>query len=133
MPPKPRKYNQSLSNLAETLVGMRARSKRTQAEVAAKMGTTQTAIARLESGRQSPSVDTLQNYARANGYCLEIGFLASGDADPRTGCILVIDGSPNSIPALRRPRISVVKGDADDMGDNRPAACGKGHKQAFEG
>lgn len=63
----------------------------TQAQVAAQMATTQTAIARLESGRQSPSVQTLENYAHANGFCLEIGFVRSSDPATRTGCILLID------------------------------------------
>lgn len=46
----------------------------TQAEVARRVGTTQSAIARLESGarKHSPSIATLQRYARALGYRLEI-------------------------------------------------------------
>ena len=46
----------------------------TQAEVAARVGTTQSAIARLESatGKHSPSIATLQRYARALGYRVEI-------------------------------------------------------------
>lgn len=49
----------------------------TQAEVAARVGTTQSAIARLESGarRHSPSVATLQKYARALGYRVELKFV----------------------------------------------------------
>jgi transcriptional regulator with XRE-family HTH domain len=52
----------------------RAASGLTQAEVAARVGTTQSAIARLESAtpRHSPSVATLQRYARALGYRLEV-------------------------------------------------------------
>ena len=46
----------------------------TQAELAARVGTTQSAIARLESGtpKHSPSIVTLQRYARAMGYRVEI-------------------------------------------------------------
>ncbi len=46
----------------------------TQAEVAARVGTTQSAIARLESAepRHSPSIATLQKYAKALGYRLQI-------------------------------------------------------------
>ena len=45
----------------------------TQAKVAERMGTTQSAIARLESGhgRNSPSLSTLRKYARALGLKLE--------------------------------------------------------------
>ena len=52
----------------------RARSGLTQADVAARVGTTQSAIARLESGarKHSPSIATLQRYARALGLRLEI-------------------------------------------------------------
>jgi transcriptional regulator with XRE-family HTH domain len=52
----------------------RARAGLTQAEVARRVGTTQSAIARLESGTRhhSPSVATLQRYARALGYRLQI-------------------------------------------------------------
>lgn len=52
----------------------RSASGLTQAEVAARVGTTQSAIARLESpsSSRSPSVVTLQKYARALGYRVEI-------------------------------------------------------------
>ena len=46
----------------------------TQAEVAKRIGTTQSAVARLESGKgkHSPSLATLQKYANALGYRLEL-------------------------------------------------------------
>lgn len=46
----------------------------TQAQVAERVGTTQSAIARLESAasKHSPSIATLQRYARALGYRVEI-------------------------------------------------------------
>jgi transcriptional regulator with XRE-family HTH domain len=52
----------------------RAEAGLTQAEVAARIGTTQSAIARLESAepRHSPSIATLQKYADALGYKVEI-------------------------------------------------------------
>jgi transcriptional regulator with XRE-family HTH domain len=45
-----------------------------QAEVAEKMGTTQSAVARLESGRgkHSPSLATLRKYANALGYRIDL-------------------------------------------------------------
>jgi len=45
-----------------------------QAEVAKKMGTTQSVVARLESGRgkHSPSLATLRKYARALGYRIDL-------------------------------------------------------------
>jgi transcriptional regulator with XRE-family HTH domain len=52
----------------------RTESGLTQAEVAARVGTTQSAIARLESAelKHSPSIATLQKYAKALGYKVEI-------------------------------------------------------------
>lgn len=46
----------------------------TQAEVAERIGTTQSAVARLESGRgkHSPSIATLEKYANALGCRLEL-------------------------------------------------------------
>lgn len=60
--------------LLDELLRARAQSGFTQAEVARLAGTTQSAIARLESAlrRHSPSIDTLQKYARAIGYRVEV-------------------------------------------------------------
>jgi len=57
----------------------RAETGLTQAEVAARVGTTQSAIARLESAepKHSPSIATLQKYAKALGYKVEIRLVKS--------------------------------------------------------
>ena len=59
--------------LVEALVTARTAAKLTQAEVAQRLGTTQSAIARLESGRVSPSFATLRRYAEATGTRLTVG------------------------------------------------------------
>jgi len=61
----------------EEVLKARAAAGLTQAEVAARIGTTQSAIARLESptSRRFPSVETLQKYARALGCRVEIKFV----------------------------------------------------------
>jgi predicted transcriptional regulator len=46
----------------------------TQVELAKRMGTTQTAIARLESGRVAPKTSTLQRFADAIEWRLVIDF-----------------------------------------------------------
>ncbi len=58
----------------DELLKARTASGLTQAELAARVGTTQSAIARLESGtpKHSPSIVTLQRYARAMGHRVEI-------------------------------------------------------------
>lgn len=54
------------------LVGARARAGLSQAELARRMGTTQSAIARLEGGKVMPSLATLRRYAEATGSRLDI-------------------------------------------------------------
>lgn len=63
----------------------RAAAGLTQAEVAARIGTTQSAIARLESAeaKHSPSIATLQKYAKALGYRVRIR-LVKGEPKPPT-------------------------------------------------
>jgi DNA-binding XRE family transcriptional regulator len=51
--------------LARELITARVRAGFTQAELARRMGTTQSAIARLESGARLPSVKTLLRFAKA--------------------------------------------------------------------
>lgn len=60
--------------LAEALIKARGAADMTQEDVAQAMGTTQTVIARLESGRQMPSTRTLQRFAQATGSRLRISF-----------------------------------------------------------
>lgn len=60
-------------SLAHALIEARARAGLTQEQVAARMGTTQATIARLEGG-QKPSTRTLERFARATGHRLRITF-----------------------------------------------------------
>jgi ribosome-binding protein aMBF1 (putative translation factor) len=60
--------------LVGAMMEARARAGLTQAQVARRMKTTQTAIARLEGGRIKPSTRTLERYAKATGHRLVIGF-----------------------------------------------------------
>jgi DNA-binding XRE family transcriptional regulator len=53
--------------LAKTLIQARVNAGLTQLQVAEKMGTTQSAIARLESGSSLPSIKSLYRYAGAVG------------------------------------------------------------------
>lgn len=58
--------------LANALIGARANANLSQAELAEKMNTSQSAIARLESGRTWPSTRTLRKLADATGTKLRI-------------------------------------------------------------
>lgn len=51
--------------IARALIAARARAGLNQAQLAAKMGTTQSAIARIEGGRHLPSMKTICRYAEA--------------------------------------------------------------------
>jgi ribosome-binding protein aMBF1 (putative translation factor) len=62
--------------LAEALIGARALAGLTQAELAARMGTTQSAIARMEGGKGRPSTTTLAKVAKATGTKLRVRFVA---------------------------------------------------------
>jgi DNA-binding XRE family transcriptional regulator len=66
--------------LAAALINARTEARMTQAQVAEAMGTTQAAVARLESGRAMPSTRTLERYARATGTRLRIMFERTPDA-----------------------------------------------------
>ena len=60
--------------LAEAMVRARTAANLTQSQLAERIGTTQSAIARLEAGRLSPSIRTLRRYAEATGTRLTFGF-----------------------------------------------------------
>jgi transcriptional regulator with XRE-family HTH domain len=64
-------------NLAAQIIAARARAGLTQSQLARRMKTTQSVIARLEAGQTSPSTRTLQRVARATGSRLRITFEAS--------------------------------------------------------
>ena len=53
--------------LASTLIRARAQARLSQAQLAQRMGTSQSTIARLESGMASPSLSTLRRFAKATG------------------------------------------------------------------
>jgi ribosome-binding protein aMBF1 (putative translation factor) len=61
-------------SLASALIGARSAAGLTQEELARRMNTTQTVIARLESGRAKPSTRTLERFAAATGHRLRISF-----------------------------------------------------------
>jgi len=66
-------------DLARSLIEARTRAGLTQEQLARKMDTTQSVIARLESGRTRPSTKTLEKLARATKTRLKISFEATGD------------------------------------------------------
>ena len=53
--------------MVRELIEARTRAHMTQDDVAKRMGTTQSVIARLESGKRPPSLRSVQRYAEAVG------------------------------------------------------------------
>lgn len=60
--------------IANALIAARAHANLTQDEVAERMQTSQSAVARLEGGRSNASLRTLKRYAAATGTRLQISF-----------------------------------------------------------
>ena len=60
--------------ISRSLIKARTRAKLTQAELAKRMNTTQSVVARLESGRTRPSTRTLHKIAQATRTRLRISF-----------------------------------------------------------
>jgi ribosome-binding protein aMBF1 (putative translation factor) len=60
--------------LATAVAAARRRAGLSQEELARRMATTQSTIARLESGRGKPSTRTLSRFAAATGHKLKISF-----------------------------------------------------------
>ena len=80
--------------LVREMLSARSKSGLTQEAVAELMGTTKSAVSRLESaGKHAPSLTTLKKYARAVGCDLKIKFIpksglakhAAGDVKQRAG------------------------------------------------
>lgn len=65
--------------MLDAILSARKEAGLTQAQVAERMGTKATAVARLEaalvSGKHSPSISTLRKYANALGKQLDVRFL----------------------------------------------------------
>jgi ribosome-binding protein aMBF1 (putative translation factor) len=61
--------------LAEALIDARAKANMTQEQVAERMQTSQSYVAKLEGGRISPTVKALKRYADATGTKLRFSFV----------------------------------------------------------
>ena len=60
--------------LVRILIKARMRAKLSQTQLARRMNTSQSYIARIESGRVAPSTNTLERFAAATGSRLKIKF-----------------------------------------------------------
>lgn len=76
--------------ISHAVIAARLAAGWTQAEVAERLGTKQSAIARLEPGDQDPRVSTLLKLARV----LETGFVISADGSIEARPSARVDGKP---------------------------------------
>ena len=65
--------------IASTLITARRRAKLTQEQLAERMNTTQSAIARMESGRHTVSMTSIRRYAEATGSRVSLWLVRSRD------------------------------------------------------
>jgi ribosome-binding protein aMBF1 (putative translation factor) len=66
--------------LASALIDARAKANMTQEQVAERMNTSQSYIAKLEGSRVSPTLKALKRYAEATGSTLKISFVPRNHA-----------------------------------------------------
>jgi transcriptional regulator with XRE-family HTH domain len=66
--------------VVERLARRRVELGLSQTVVAARMGTSQSAVARLEAGRSDPRLSTLERYAAALG--TSVGYAVGGEDEP---------------------------------------------------
>jgi predicted nucleotidyltransferase/DNA-binding XRE family transcriptional regulator len=116
------------ASFQDQLVAARRAARLTQAELGARIGTTQSAIARLESGTISPTVETLSRLADAVGLRFEIApnsGLTAHDSKGKKPSLQELRASRGEILdtaaryGARNIRIfgSVARGDADATSD----------------
>ncbi|MDA3643877.1 helix-turn-helix domain-containing protein [Saccharopolyspora indica] len=81
-------------SLARLVYGLRTQAGLTQTELARRMGTTQSSVARWESGGSMPTIDLLDRLGQAVDVRLELVASPNDDTEPRdTGSSAVAFGS----------------------------------------
>lgn len=95
--------NHSLESLGLRLGELRRASGLTQISVAARMGTTQPALARLEKGEFKPNLSTLVRYASALGQEMRISFNRPDKGGVMSGSFSSdIEALPKTLAAMRK-------------------------------
>ena len=98
-------------DLMKALIGARVHSGLTQEQIAERMGTTQSAVARFEGWSANPSVKTLRKYAEATGTRLVVSFepidgkVSDGDDELRESDSM---SEPNTRESSGEPSVSIA-------------------------
>ena len=69
-------------NLAQHIIAIRKASGLSQRDFADRVGIKQPQLARIESGKQMPKLETLMKLASGGGYALEVHFVSEGNKVP---------------------------------------------------
>jgi transcriptional regulator with XRE-family HTH domain len=98
--------------LLDEILKARTEAGLTQAELATRIGTTQSAVARLESsmGKHSPSIGTLRRYASALGYRLQIRLVKRQNPIVRKQVTRTVPDDANALLAKARAVRRTQKG-----------------------
>ncbi len=94
-------------SMASQLIALRASTGLTQREFAERVGMKQSQLARIESGKQIPKLETLAKLAAAAGYRIEVNFIAIA----KRCCEAQIEGK--EAPELKPLRIAVPDMDGE--------------------
>jgi transcriptional regulator with XRE-family HTH domain len=88
--------------VAELVYGMRSKAGLTQTELAARMGTTQSSVARMEGGGSLPTIEMLARLAHATGVPVRLEALGVAD-------VKILAGGRRSGVATRTGRRPAAK------------------------
>lgn len=111
--------------VALLLINARKNSLLTQAQVAERAGTSQSAVVRYEKGLQTPSVDTLQRLLKANGFELILEIKKAKKVGAKSELYKIVQANRGEIREIlhslgaRNIRIvgSVARGEDDKESD----------------
>ncbi len=72
----------AINSASEILSAARRQAGLTQRELARRAGTAQSVVARIESGKSSPTIETMERLLAAAGCVLRLGFVPAPQPDP---------------------------------------------------
>jgi len=75
--------SEDVHDIVERLAAARRRQGLSQTQIAARMGTSQSAVARLEAGQEDLRLSTLRRYAGALGHTVRFGIAVTAE-EPST-------------------------------------------------
>ncbi|GAB1540624.1 hypothetical protein NUACC21_32930 [Scytonema sp. NUACC21] len=109
-------------DIASRLIALRSETGLTQRQFAARVGMKQSQLARIESGKQIPKLETLAKIAAAAGYTIEVHFISQPETEKPKIKPLKIDLSDIDSASCSQSTISVLKSVTDFLESNDPVA-----------